>query len=847
MFECSQELLSELGAQLGDWILVVASQPNSFTADDPCWLQLVDSQEVVVCPPPPWRKRRDLPLIHLPAQLLELLGATPGRTEVSVGFREGQAPPECSRLVLSSVSGSAGQETAQMRRRSEEALRTFFHVPRVLRRGEVFSIPMDGLPDALCEVEEPADPAKKTALRQVTASDGQGDDTYEMATCVGRARQFVIDPLHGTAFCRLLSFKVEEIKGQDNQSASFFADSNTAEIVLQGQSHARSLPYITSHLFCQAPPQPLPSLHGPTERLLGMLAPGVRAWQLNTTTDLPSVLVSGPRGCGKRVLWHGVCERLGLHLLEVNCTALATEGLGALEIRIAETFDLAAASSPCVLCLRRLQALSSSGPTMSPAATSLQQRRVEDFVYSTLQKARSQSGLRSTFLALAGSCESLDDLGGPIRQIFSQELALPRPNESARKFAIGKLMKQAQPKAPSKMLPNGTLSPAHDAKNDHPSVLAVVTKLTAGLSYNDLRSVCAEMAMHVADCDLEAAAGSEVQKTVERAVKRLQGGSKVAVTLASSIQWADVGGLQDAKEEIMNCITLPLSQGQMFEGQKVRSGVLLFGPPGTGKTLLAKAVATECKVHFLSVKGPELLSMYIGESEKNVRSLFENARDLAPCVLFFDELDSLAPARGRGSDSGGVMDRVVSQLVTELDTMPSTVFMVGATNRPDLLDRSLLRPGRLDRMVYLGIAADKLPLLSAITRKFVLEETAPTNGDASRALTPLAAVAEACPPNLTGADVSVLCADAYGIAQREHIAKLHEATDMLQTAISTFLLFLDALELHLGKSLPVPRTVDAWLQLSPSPGEPLVQLCLGGNCLEQVFVNLGVARFFCSH
>merc|ERR1719261_265618 len=171
----------------------------------------------------------------------------------------------------------------------------------------------------------------------------------------------------------------------------------------------------------------------------------------------------------------------------------------------------------------------------------------------------------------------------------------------------------------------------------------------------------------------------------------------------------------------MTCINLPLVQGNALAGQKLRSGVLLFGPPGTGKTLLAKAVATECHVHFLSVKGPELLSMYIGESEKNVRSLFQNARDLQPCVLFFDELDSLAPARGRGSDSGGVMDRVVSQLLTEIDALPETVIFIGATNRPDLLDRSLLRPGRLDRMVYLGIAREKLPLLEAMTRKFHFE------------------------------------------------------------------------------------------------------------------------------
>eukprot|EP00933_Yihiella_yeosuensis_P066912 TRINITY_DN7143_c0_g1_i3.p1 TRINITY_DN7143_c0_g1~~TRINITY_DN7143_c0_g1_i3.p1 ORF type:complete len:311 (-),score=56.54 TRINITY_DN7143_c0_g1_i3:203-1135(-) len=140
------------------------------------------------------------------------------------------------------------------------------------------------------------------------------------------------------------------------------------------------------------------------------------------------------------------------------------------------------------------------------------------------------------------------------------------------------------------------------------------------------------------------------------------------------------------------------------------------------------------------------------------------------------------------------MDRVVSQLVTELDTIPSTVFLVGATNRPDLLDRSLLRPGRLDRMVYLGIAKDKLPLLKAIARKFDLEEvTAP--GSSRQDVNPLLlAVAQACPPNLTGADVSVLCADAYNTSQRDHIALLHMLTENLKVPISTLLLFFESFE-----------------------------------------------------
>lgn len=167
-----------------------------------------------------------------------------------------------------------------------------------------------------------------------------------------------------------------------------------------------------------------------------------------------------------------------------------------------------------------------------------------------------------------------------------------------------------------------------------------------------------------------------------------------------NVTWDDVGGLASVKEDILDTIQLPLDHPELFaDGLKQRSGILLYGPPGTGKTLLAKAVASSCSLNFFSVKGPELLNMYIGESEANVRRVFQRARDAKPCVIFFDELDSVAPKRGNHGDSGGVMDRIVSQLLAELDGMSSgktgnDVFVIGATNRPDLLDSALLRPGR---------------------------------------------------------------------------------------------------------------------------------------------------------
>lgn len=183
----------------------------------------------------------------------------------------------------------------------------------------------------------------------------------------------------------------------------------------------------------------------------------------------------------------------------------------------------------------------------------------------------------------------------------------------------------------------------------------------------------------------------------------------------------------EAKNEILDTIIMPKHFPQIFNDfLKPRTGLLFYGPPGTGKTLLAKCIANETQMNFFSVKGPELLNMYIGESEKNVRDIFEKARTHAPCIIFFDELDALAPSRGKGADSSQVMDRIVAQFLTELDSIDSKqlIFVIGATNRPDLLDQSLLRAGRFDKMVYLGIPTDedsRMKILQAQTRKYILK------------------------------------------------------------------------------------------------------------------------------
>ncbi|PHJ20779.1 aaa family protein [Cystoisospora suis] len=266
------------------------------------------------------------------------------------------------------------------------------------------------------------------------------------------------------------------------------------------------------------------------------------------------------------------------------------------------------------------------------------------------------------------------------------------------------------------------------------------------------------------------------------------GGSGSSAPALPTVQWEDVGGAEDAKEEIRDYITLPLNYPHLFEGVKVRGGILLFGPPGTGKTLLAKAVATECGVNFISVKGPELLNMYIGESEKNVRTVFSRARASRPCVLFFDEIDALLPRRGRSSDSGGVLDRVVGQLLSEFDNLPDNVFLVGATNRVELLDRAVLRAGRFDRCVYVGIQRDHQSLLGALTRHMVLDDVVDRPScrqmpDSVRPVPPLLqAVSEALPPQFTGADCKALCSLAGLLAAKERIDILKTMSSALQVS-----------------------------------------------------------------
>lgn len=313
----------------------------------------------------------------------------------------------------------------------------------------------------------------------------------------------------------------------------------------------------------------------------------------------------------------------------------------------------------------------------------------------------------------------------------------------------------------------------------------------------------------------------------DKLASMMQSGRMESQTKIPKVKWSDVGGLEHVRREIMETIEWPLKHAELFTTHG-RSGILLYGPPGTGKTLVAKAVANECGLPFLSVKGPELLGSFVGESESNVRAVFAQARTLAQrnvpqkaAIVFFDELDSLAPRRGEQASGGAsVMDRVVATFFTELDrsTQDCMVFCIGATNRPDMLDPALLRPGRLDRMVYLGLSdLDRAQILKVHLSKLKLEPGVSAEDLAGKAADRLNA-------NLTGADLASVASGALMLATQRLCDQAEEELIEAQTKPKGGNFSIDHILSHwkpedLEPTVRLQDLLTAASNVSPSVGE----------------------------
>ncbi|XP_076298831.1 peroxisomal biogenesis factor 6 isoform X2 [Lasioglossum baleicum] len=455
----------------------------------------------------------------------------------------------------------------------------------------------------------------------------------------------------------------------------------------------------------------------------------------------PIFLVKGSLGSNKCKLVQTLSERIGLNFLHTDLAEVQALTSAQTEAKLRIVLHNAEQSVPCILCLSNIEVFGRNSEGQKD------ERIISTF--STEVNNLYSKHVKYPVIIIATANES--EIPAELNRMFIETFQIDHLNKNERTRLISWLLQRKHINCQSN--------------------LSKVAGMCSDYRFADLNALILHaVKFHNKHSDSDLNSLTLTQEDFDKAYEYMQSiyTDCKGVPRVPRVHWEDIGGLAELKHEIMRRIQLPLLNALGF-GQ---SGLLLYGPPGTGKTLLAKAVATEYQLHFLSVKGPEVLNMYVGQSEKNIRQVFERARSAAPCIIFFDELDSLAPNRGRSGDSGGVMDRVVSQLLAEMDGLDgaNSIFIIGATNRPDLIDPALLRPGRFDKLLYVGIHSDRdaqLKVLEALTRKFKLRE----NGEE------LAQLLDQLPDHTTGADLYSVCSNAWLNAARKVLSK-HEQNDL---------------------------------------------------------------------
>jgi len=464
------------------------------------------------------------------------------------------------------------------------------------------------------------------------------------------------------------------------------------------------------------------------------------------------VLLFGPPGTGKTLIARAIANETGAFFFLINGPEIMSKMAGEAESNLRKAFEEAEKNSPAIIFIDEIDSIA---PKRDKVQGEVERRIVSQLL--TLMdglKARGQ-------LIVMGATNRPNSLDTALRRFgrFDREIDIGIPDETGRMEILRihtKNMKLAE-----------DVDLAKVAKNSHGFVGADLAQLCteAGLQ-------CIREKMDIIDIEDEKidAAILDSMAVTSAHFKHAEGVTnpsslRETIVEVPNVSWDDIGGLEDTKRSLQEMILYPLEHPDMFLkfGMNPSKGVLFYGPPGCGKTLLAKAIATECSSNFISIKGPELLTMWFGESESNVREVFDKARQSAPCVLFFDELDSIGVARGRGGGGGGseASDRVINQLLTEMDGIgvKKNVFIVGATNRPDILDEALLRPGRLDQLVYIPLPDEKsrLSIIKAILRKSPIDKKIPLEFLAEKT------------KGFSGADLKELCNQTCKVAIKEVI------------------------------------------------------------------------------
>ena len=487
------------------------------------------------------------------------------------------------------------------------------------------------------------------------------------------------------------------------------------------------------------------------------------------------VLLHGPPGCGKTLIARAVASESAAHFIVINGPEIMSKFYGESEQRLRSIFKDAEDNSPSIVFIDELDAIA---PKREDVTGEVERRVVA-------QLLALMDGLVSRGQVIViGATNRPNAVDPALRRPgrFDREIEIHVPDRDSREEIL-LIHTRGMPLTQDvdlKALANVT----------HGYVGADLQALTRESAMKTLRRVLPSV--NLDEESIPADILDQLEVTHEDFVQALKEITPTAVREvfieSPNVPWSDVGGLKPVVTEIREAIEWPLTQPEVFKrvGIKPPRGILLYGPPGCGKTLLAKAVATESEANFISVKGPEVLSKWVGESEKAIREVFRKARLAAPSIVFFDEIDSLTPVRGSSSDSN-VTERVISQLLTELDGLVELkdIIVIAATNRPDIVDPALLRPGRFDRLIYVNPPNQKgrLQIIKIYTRDMPLAQ------DVS--LKDLAAETE----GFVGSDIEALCREAGMIALREDfniesvgMKHFNEALEKIHPTVTTELL-----------------------------------------------------------